>query len=339
MARRLPIFLLIDVSESMAGQESKSVEKAIVSIVDSLQSDPYSLETVHISVIAFAGIAKTLVPLKDLVTFVPPKLPSGGGTNIGKALDHLMNELDSQVRKSTESQRGDWKPIVFFMTDGASTDNTKAAISRWKSSYQRRAFIVAISIGGQAKLDDLKDLTEEIVVFNDTQPQAFDKFARWISASISIASVGNEKSESSNFEMAELDREILIRPTETSSNQTDDRFVVLVGRCSTKNVPYLLKYSKELGTGKYKLKEALELTNEYFDFTDSSHKAQTVGTSALEDFPVCPACSNSAAFSICECGELLCSEFDGKEYRCGWCGNSGIFQQATVELHSRRGQG
>jgi len=31
--------------------------------------------------------------------------------------------LDKEVRKSTKEQKGDWKPLVFLMTDGMPTDS------------------------------------------------------------------------------------------------------------------------------------------------------------------------------------------------------------------------
>ena len=56
--RRLPIFLLIDVSESMAGDNLRQLQEGLERLVRSLRADPYALETVFISVIAFAGKAK-----------------------------------------------------------------------------------------------------------------------------------------------------------------------------------------------------------------------------------------------------------------------------------------
>ena len=41
-------------------------------IVSDLRKDPHALETVWVSVIAFAGIARTIVPLHDIVSFFIP---------------------------------------------------------------------------------------------------------------------------------------------------------------------------------------------------------------------------------------------------------------------------
>ena len=58
--RRLPIYFLIDVSESMVGEPITQVEKGMRNIIQELRTDPYALETVFVSVIVFAGKAKIL---------------------------------------------------------------------------------------------------------------------------------------------------------------------------------------------------------------------------------------------------------------------------------------
>ena len=71
--RRLPIYFLIDTSESMVGDPLDKVEDGINTIIKELKTNPYALENVWISIIAFAGLAKKLVPLQELATFYPPK--------------------------------------------------------------------------------------------------------------------------------------------------------------------------------------------------------------------------------------------------------------------------
>ena len=46
--RRLPIYFLIDVSESMVGDPVEQVQQGIKDIVQELRTDPYALETVFI---------------------------------------------------------------------------------------------------------------------------------------------------------------------------------------------------------------------------------------------------------------------------------------------------
>jgi uncharacterized protein YegL len=80
--RRLPIYFLIDVSESLVGEPLEQVQDGIATIIKELRTDPYALETVWVSVIAFAGQSKTIAPLQEVISFYPPKFPIGSGTSL-----------------------------------------------------------------------------------------------------------------------------------------------------------------------------------------------------------------------------------------------------------------
>ncbi len=127
--RRLPIYFLIDISESMVGEPIQQVEEGLATIIQALKTDPNAIETVWVSIIVFAGRPKTLVPLQEIISFYPPKFPIGSGTSLSKGLGHLMFELRKNIVKTTQEVKGDWKPIVFLFTDGVPTDDTKMAIS------------------------------------------------------------------------------------------------------------------------------------------------------------------------------------------------------------------
>ena len=114
--RRLPVYFLVDVSESMVGEPIQQVENGMRQIVQELRTDPYALETAFISVIAFAGKAKSLSPLTELYKFYPPTFPIGGGTSLGAALDFLMDDIDRNVVKTTEERKGN-QSYSFLQTE------------------------------------------------------------------------------------------------------------------------------------------------------------------------------------------------------------------------------
>lgn len=76
--RRLPIFLLVDVSESMVGETLYKLEEGIAAVVSTLRKDPYALECAYLSVIVFAGKARTIIPLTEVVRVPPAGAPGGG---------------------------------------------------------------------------------------------------------------------------------------------------------------------------------------------------------------------------------------------------------------------
>ena len=73
--RRLPIYFLIDVSESMVGQPIEQVQDGMRTIIQDLRVNPYALETVFVSIIGFAGKAHRITELTELYKFYPPKFP------------------------------------------------------------------------------------------------------------------------------------------------------------------------------------------------------------------------------------------------------------------------
>lgn len=175
--RRLPVYFLVDVSESMVGEPIQQVQDGMRMIVQELRTDPYALETAFISVIAFAGKAKTLQPLTELYKFYPPIFPIGGGTSLGAALDYLMDDMDKSLVKTTTEQKGDWKPIIFLFSDGTPTDGPTSAFARWNNKYRRKANIVAISIGDNVNTQMLGQISDNVLRLNSTDEMSFKAFS------------------------------------------------------------------------------------------------------------------------------------------------------------------
>jgi uncharacterized protein YegL len=347
--RRLPIYFLIDISESMVGEQMQLVEEGMASIVKELKTDPYALETAWVSIIVFAGQAKTLVPLQEIVTFYPPKFPIGSGTSLSKGLGHLMYELRSNIVKTTADTKGDWKPIIFLFTDGVPTDETKPAIAEWKKNWQRSANMVAISLGNDVDTKLLSELTENVLQLKNTTPAAFKEFFKWVTASIKVSSVSVE-SNGSGFELAKLDG-IELEKVDTSklpaqSQMVDPNFVVIAGKCQTNKRPYLMKYKKMLSasgisdfqTLSYRLVGAFQVDNTYFELSDESGSKQKIHTDELVGSPTCPCCGNQIAFAMCSCGGIHCIG-DEQMSTCPWCGNQGKYGIGEGGFDVNRTQG
>jgi uncharacterized protein YegL len=82
-------------------------------------------------------------------------------------------------------QKGDWKPLVFIMTDGIPTDNWQAGLDEYKK--RKTAYTVACAAGSGADTASLKKITENVVQI-DTDMSAISKFFAWVSASIGVSS-------------------------------------------------------------------------------------------------------------------------------------------------------
>jgi uncharacterized protein YegL len=347
--RRLPVFFVLDVSESMIGDNLKNMEEGMQRIMQTLRTDPYALETVHMSVIAFAGMARTLVPLLEVASFYPPRLPVGSGTALGAALRHLMQELDRQVITSTPDRKGDWKPIVYLLTDGKPTDQVDEAIRTWHDRYARRVQLVAIAIGRYADLSVLKRLTDSVLVFEQSNSGDFAKFIQWMSASVLSQSraVGQE----GGITLAKTDNALLtlVKDITSSDGVPDQDCIVLVGRCQRTRHPYLMKYERvspnfeieglTLSTPHFAVAGCYPVSEDYFEWSAPEPEGLVVSTEVLMGVPGCPNCGAASAFGRCHCGGLMCLNGDG-EAVCPWCGQGVLFLPGGGEnFDVQRGRG
>ena len=122
MHRRLPVYILLDCSESMAGGPLEAVEAGVYTMISALSRNPYAIETVHLSVITFDAMARVVVPLTEVPMVKPPLLSIRPGTSLGAALDLTRQRIESEVVKTTADTKGDYKPLIFILTDGQPTD-------------------------------------------------------------------------------------------------------------------------------------------------------------------------------------------------------------------------
>jgi uncharacterized protein YegL len=186
VGRRLPVYLVLDCSGSMSGEPIEAVRQGVKALVADLRTDPQALETAYLSVITFSSSAQQVCPLTELMSFQEPNLDASGSTAMGEGLKLLEQCVDREVLKSTPTQKGDWKPLVFLMTDGQPTDSWESAADRLKQ--KKISNIIACAAGPGADSSLLKRVTEMVVELNNLQPDTLKAFFKWVSSSIKTTS-------------------------------------------------------------------------------------------------------------------------------------------------------
>lgn len=186
-SRRLPVYLLLDTSSSMAGVKIVGVQNGVTMIYQEIMSDPRAASTVYISIITFADQAYQQ-PLAPISQFTPPQLTANGMTALGGAL-HLLNEsLDSDLIPNQGGEvKGDFKPLVFLMTDGQPNDHWQTEAQRLMSR-STTANIIGIGIGTDADMNVIRQLTKAALLMQDVNPQSIRNLFQWVSGSIKTAS-------------------------------------------------------------------------------------------------------------------------------------------------------
>lgn len=192
--RRLPVYLVLDKSFSMAGEPINAVNQGLQALVDMLRQDPFALETVYLSVIEFSSEAKHTVPLCDLMTFQSPTLIPDGTTALGGALKLTAERIRDEVQSSSSNAKGDWRPLVFIFTDGAANDDLDAGIEAMKSVSVAK--LVGCAAGADADITDLQRFSTDVVRLNNNDAESIRAFFTWVSASVSMVSQSVESGRS-----------------------------------------------------------------------------------------------------------------------------------------------
>ncbi len=190
--RRLPVYLLLDCSGSMMGEPIEAVKNGVQVMVSTLRNNPQAIETAFISVITFDSSARQLIPLIELSNFQMKDIQATGTTSLGDALKVLSTSIDNEVAKTTPETKGDWKPLVFIMTDGMPTDDWKSGLAEFQK--RKAGIVVACAAGNNADTDVLKQITENVVSLETADTQSIGKFFQWVTASIGVSSTKVEDS-------------------------------------------------------------------------------------------------------------------------------------------------
>ncbi len=190
--RRLPVYLLLDTSGSMSGEPIEAVKNGVQVMISSLRQNPQAIETAFLSVITFDSSARQVIPLTDLSSFQMADIRATGTTALGEALKVVSHCIDTEVARTTSETKGDWKPLVFIMTDGIPTDDWQGGLAEF--SKRRTAFTVACAAGSGADTNVLKQITENVVSLDTADTQSISKFFAWVTASIGVSSTRVEDS-------------------------------------------------------------------------------------------------------------------------------------------------
>lgn len=190
--RRLPVYLLLDTSGSMGGEPIEAVKNGVQIMISSLRGNPQAQETAYISVITFDSVANQIIPLTDLGSFQMKDIQATGTTALGEGLKLLSNCIDNEVTKTTPETKGDWKPLVFIMTDGVPTDSWENGLAEFKK--RKTGIVVACAAGGGADESVLKQITDNVVKLETADSQSIAKFFAWVTASIGVSSTKVEDS-------------------------------------------------------------------------------------------------------------------------------------------------
>jgi uncharacterized protein YegL len=161
-SRRLPIYLLLDCSESMQGSAISQINQVVSLFYDALFSGTW-WDRACISVITFSSGAMMtdLIPCKQ---FVPPFLEAGGECRVGAALHLLADSIEQDLVVRRRGQMGDYHSLIYIFSGGKFTDDIEAPVKRLRSiPYNLQPEkIMAFAIGDNPDVEALRRITGDI---------------------------------------------------------------------------------------------------------------------------------------------------------------------------------
>jgi len=338
-SRRLPVYLLLDCSESMAGTGIEEINRGMQTLVGELRKNPMALESACLSVISFSRYARQIIPLTELMAFQVPTLSVRPGTAFGNAIQLLVQCMNREVVKTTPTQKGDYKPLVFLFTDGQPTDDWQSAVNALRSANQPKiANIYAIGCGPDVDTDILREVTDIVFRMDGMSTDAWRKVFVWLSASVSSASIKlNSGDGQSPIDMPSLPASLeYVPPGSASYHDPSPRQVFLQAMCQRHGKPYLMRFARQGSARTYTAICSHKLDS--LD-DDDSDALPPINSSLLDGCPSCPYCENEIA-ATCPCGAVFSADPSHRgETTCPKCHVELSFRGSGGNFDVRRSSG
>ena len=320
MHRRLPVYLLLDCSESMAGGPLDAVAAGVYTMISALSKNPYAIETVHLSVITFDAKARVVVPLTEVPLVKPPVLSIRPGTCLGAALDLTRQRIESEVAKTTSESKGDYKPQIFILTDGQHTDDWRGPASRLRSVRPHLATIYAIGCGDDVDFETLAKIADVCIHNKSMSTDSLGKLFVWLSASVQSQSVSPDKPWSLDKPAVPLEKGMeLVDVSKPPKFGGESKVLYFHVTCRKTKNRYMMRYRYSPENRLYFCQDAVKLPEDFF--SDGAMKTPPIDSDLLAGGVDCPYCGGEGRGKCGFCGHLFCLDLHERipELTCPVC--------------------
>ena len=179
---RCPVVLLLDTSHSMK-LGINQLNTGVATFKEELERDDTASVRVEVAIITFNSKVEKVQNFVTIDQFQPPTLEARGATEMGRAIEMALDEVEDRKVIYREHGITYYQPWVFLITDGAPTDDWKNAARRVKEAVEaRKLCFYAVGVRG-ADMECLR-----CIAHHDNRPEMLDglKFRElfcWLSAS------------------------------------------------------------------------------------------------------------------------------------------------------------
>lgn len=178
---RCPCLLLLDVSGSMAGRPIDELNAGLATLREELSADALAMRRVEIGVVTF-GPVKAELGFHPAASFYPPALSAQGDTPMGAAILRGLEMVRERKDEYRANGIASYRPWVFLITDGAPTDDWRAAAAQVHEGEASKKFaFFAIGVKG-ANMQILRELSVREPLMLDGLK--FRELFMWLSSSL-----------------------------------------------------------------------------------------------------------------------------------------------------------
>ena len=136
---RCPCLLLLDTSASMGGQRINELNAGLSTFASQLTSDGLAAKRVEVAIMSF-GPVNVESEFTTAENFTAPVLRASGATPMGEAINKGVDLMEQRKQLFREQGISYYRPWIFLITDGAPTDDWRAAADRISSGEESKAF-------------------------------------------------------------------------------------------------------------------------------------------------------------------------------------------------------
>lgn len=187
---RIPICLCIDLSRSMSHYNRIGlIKEGILSLYEELKQDFQISNSAEIAIVTFSNEAQILENFETVAEKNLPDFKVEGNTALGKGVNLSIDILEQRKELYKENGIEYYQPWLIIFTDGASYGEPKYILSQaqdraFRLEYSKKLVVIPISVGNQAKREELEKFTSQRNSVVSVEGAQFQKFFKFISASV-----------------------------------------------------------------------------------------------------------------------------------------------------------